>query len=142
MAELRAYLRAFLLTRTDVSEIIRLLNRALNGDTDRFVTLLLAKLDPATIETLKTDAPLLTSILTYHVIPGQLSPDQVPGTHKTVEGQDVTITGAGEGLTFDKSALVCGGVQTANATVYMVDTVMMPPAAWIPAASLSAIGPS
>ncbi|MET4431336.1 MULTISPECIES: fasciclin domain-containing protein [unclassified Mycolicibacterium] len=88
-----------------------------------------AKLDPATIETLKTDAPLLTSILTYHVIPGQLSPDQVAGTHKTVEGQDVTITGAGEGLTFDKSALVCGGVQTANATVYMVDTVMMPPAA-------------
>lgn len=88
-----------------------------------------AKLDPATIETLKTDAPLLTSILTYHVIPGQLSPDQVPGTHKTVEGQDVTITGTGEGLTFDKSALVCGGVRTANATVYMVDTVMMPPAA-------------
>ena len=25
--------------------------------------------------------------------------------------------------------LVCGGVQTANATVYMIDTVLMPPAA-------------
>jgi uncharacterized surface protein with fasciclin (FAS1) repeats len=87
-----------------------------------------AKIDPATLETLKTDAPLLTSILTFHVIPGQLSPDQVAGTHKTVEGNDVTITGEGEGLMFDKSALVCGGVQTANATVYMVDTVMMPPA--------------
>ena len=47
MAELRAYLRAFLLTRTDVSEIAGLLNRALAGDTDRFVTLFLAKLDPA-----------------------------------------------------------------------------------------------
>jgi sigma-B regulation protein RsbU (phosphoserine phosphatase) len=46
MAELRAYLRAFLLTRTDVSEIVGLLNRALGGDTDRFVTLLLARLDP------------------------------------------------------------------------------------------------
>jgi serine phosphatase RsbU (regulator of sigma subunit) len=47
MAELRAYLRALLLTRTDVGEIVRLLNNALAGDTDRFVTLFIAKLDPA-----------------------------------------------------------------------------------------------
>ena len=87
-----------------------------------------AKIDPATLEKLKTDAPLLTSILTYHVIPGQLSPAQVAGTHKTVEGGEVTISGAGEALKFDESGLVCGGVKTANATVYMVDTVMMPPA--------------
>ncbi len=86
------------------------------------------KLDAATLARLKTDAPLLTSILTYHVIPGQLSPALVAGTHKAVEGADVTITGAGEALKFDGSGLVCGGVQTANATVYMVDTVMMPPA--------------
>ncbi|KQY09815.1 fasciclin [Mycobacterium sp. Root135] len=87
-----------------------------------------AKIDAATLEKLKTDAPLLTSILTYHVIPGQLSPAQVAGKHKTVEGAEVDITGAGEALKFDKSGLVCGGVKTANATVYMVDTVMMPPA--------------
>jgi uncharacterized surface protein with fasciclin (FAS1) repeats len=87
-----------------------------------------AKIDAATLEKLKTDAPLLTSILTYHVIPGQLSPAQVAGKHKTVEGGEVTVTGAGEALKFDASGLVCGGVHTANATVYMVDTVMMPPA--------------
>ena len=87
-----------------------------------------AKIDAATLEKLKTDAPLLTSILTYHVIPGQLSPAQVAGKHKTVEGGEVTVTGAGEALKFDASGLVCGGVKTANATVYMVDTVMMPPA--------------
>ena len=87
-----------------------------------------AKVDAATLEKLKTDAPLLSSILTYHVIPGQLSPAQVAGTHKTVEGGEVTISGVGEALKFDESGLVCGGVKTANATVYMVDTVMMPPA--------------
>jgi uncharacterized surface protein with fasciclin (FAS1) repeats len=87
-----------------------------------------AKIDAATLEKLKTDAPLLTSILTYHVIPGQLSPAQVAGTHETVEGGEVTISGAGEALKFDGSGLVCGGVKTANATVYMVDTVMMPKA--------------
>ncbi|BBY29353.1 cell surface glycolipoprotein Mpt83 [Mycolicibacterium sediminis] len=87
-----------------------------------------AKIDPATLEKLKTDAPLLSSILTYHVIPGQLSPSQVAGKHKTVEGGEVTVTGEGEALKFDQSGLVCGGVKTANATVYMVDTVLMPPA--------------
>jgi uncharacterized surface protein with fasciclin (FAS1) repeats len=86
------------------------------------------KLGAATLDRLKTDAPLLTSILTYHVIPGQLSPPLVAGTHKSVQGADVTITGAGEGLKFGGSGLVCGGIQTANATVYTVDTVMMPPA--------------
>jgi uncharacterized surface protein with fasciclin (FAS1) repeats len=87
-----------------------------------------AKIDAATLEKLKTDAPLLNSILTYHVIPGRLSPAQVAGTHETVEGGTVTVTGAGEALKFDESGLVCGGVKTANATVYMVDTVLMPPA--------------
>ena len=33
-----------------------------------------AKIDPATIEKLKTDAPLLTKILTYHVVPGPGEP--------------------------------------------------------------------
>jgi uncharacterized surface protein with fasciclin (FAS1) repeats len=86
------------------------------------------KLDAATLAKLKTDAPLLTGILDYHVIAGQLSPAQVVGTHKTVVGADVTVTGAGETLKFGGSGLVCGGIQTANATVYLVDTVMMPPA--------------
>lgn len=45
-----------------------------------------AKLDPATIDTLKTDSKLLTSILTYHVVPGQAGPDKVAGEHVTVQG--------------------------------------------------------
>ena len=86
------------------------------------------KIDPATIDTLKVDAPLLTDILTYHVIPGRLSPAQVVGPHKTVEGGDVTVTGSGPDLKINNAGIVCGGVQTANATVYMIDTVLMPPA--------------
>lgn len=86
-----------------------------------------AKIDPATIEKLKTDAPLLTSILTYHVVPGQAGPAQVAGTHKTVQGADVTVSGMGNDLRVNDASVVCGGVQTANATVYMIDTVLMPP---------------
>ena len=87
-----------------------------------------AKIDPATIEKLKTDSDLLTSILTYHVVPGQASPAKVVGTHKTVQGADVTVTGEGNGLKVNDAGLVCGGVSTANAQVYMIDTVLMPPA--------------
>jgi len=85
------------------------------------------KLDAATIDSLKTNAPLLNKILTYHVVSGQLSPAQVGGAHKTVQGADVTVTGAGNNLTANNASVVCGGVQTANAVVYMIDTVLMPP---------------
>jgi uncharacterized surface protein with fasciclin (FAS1) repeats len=86
-----------------------------------------AKIDPATIETLKTDDALLSKILTYHVIPGQLTPDQIVGTHKTVQGGEVTVAGTKDALTVDgASNVICGGVQTANATVYLIDSVLMP----------------
>ncbi|MDN4517764.1 MULTISPECIES: fasciclin domain-containing protein [Mycolicibacterium] len=88
-----------------------------------------AKIDPATIETLKTDSDLLTNILTYHVVPGQAAPEQVVGEHVTVQGGTVNVTGAGNDLKVNDASVVCGGVQTANATVYLIDTVLMPPAA-------------
>lgn len=87
-----------------------------------------AKLDPATVESLKTDSATLTKILTYHVVPGRIEPAQIPGTHKTVEGADVTVTGSGDNLVVGEAKVLCGGVQTANATVYLIDTVLMPPA--------------
>lgn len=87
-----------------------------------------AKLDPATIETLKTDTTLLTTILTYHVVPGKTQPADVVGTLETVQGGTVEVAGSGDNLTVNgASAVVCGGVQTANAVVYLIDTVLMPP---------------
>jgi uncharacterized surface protein with fasciclin (FAS1) repeats len=88
-----------------------------------------AKIDPATIEKLKTDSNLLTSILTYHVVPGQASPTAVVGMHKTVQGGQLDVTGMGNNLKVNNAGVVCGGVRTANATVYLIDTVLMPPAA-------------
>jgi uncharacterized surface protein with fasciclin (FAS1) repeats len=85
------------------------------------------KLPAGTIDQLKTNANMLKSILTYHVVPGQLSPDQVDGSHNTVQGAAVNVTGSGNGLKVNNAGLVCGGVPTANAQVYMVDTVLMPP---------------
>ncbi|MEV8250458.1 fasciclin domain-containing protein [Microbacterium sp. NPDC076768] len=87
-----------------------------------------AKIDPATIEALKTDSDTLSSILTYHVVPGQIAPEDIAGMHTTVQGADLEVTGSGDDWMVNDATVVCGGVQTANATVYLIDTVLMPPA--------------
>ena len=86
------------------------------------------KVPAATVTTLKTNDALLTKILTYHVVAGQLDPAAVVGTHPTVEKQDVTVTGSGDSLKVNGANVICGGVKTANATVYLIDSVLMPPA--------------
>ncbi len=88
-----------------------------------------AKIPAGTINTLKTDSALLTKILTYHVVPGQLAPDAVVGKQTTVEKGAVTVTGSGDNLMVNNAKVICGGVKTANATVYLIDTVLMPPTA-------------
>ncbi len=86
-----------------------------------------AKIPQADLQKVLADKATLTKVLTYHVVPERLSPEQLAGTHKTLEGQDLTVAGSGERFTVDgDSSVVCGNVQTSNATVYIVDTVLMP----------------
>lgn len=87
-----------------------------------------AKIDPATIESLKTDTATLTSILTYHVVPGQIDPADLSGSYTTVQGGALEVSGSGDALMVNDANVICGGVKTANATVYLVDSVLMPPA--------------
>jgi len=91
-----------------------------------------AALDPATVEALSQpeNAELLSTILTYHVVSGQILPEDLVGTTQTtVEGEDVTIGGSVDMLTVNDANVICGGVQTANATVYLIDAVLLPPSA-------------
>jgi uncharacterized surface protein with fasciclin (FAS1) repeats len=70
---------------------------------------------------------LLTTVLTYHVVPGQLSPDKLAGTHKTLQGGTLTVSGSGQDFKVNGgSNVVCGNVPTANATVYVIDGVLLP----------------
>jgi uncharacterized surface protein with fasciclin (FAS1) repeats len=85
-----------------------------------------AKVPAATLGKLKVDGPLLTKILTYHVVAGQLDATAVVGDHKTVEGGMVKVTGSGDSLKVDGANVICGGVKTANATVYLIDSVLSP----------------
>jgi uncharacterized surface protein with fasciclin (FAS1) repeats len=80
-----------------------------------------------TVTTLSKDADLLSTVLTYHVVPGQIAPSDIEGMQTTVQGEDVEVTGSGDDLKVNGASVICGGVQTANATVYLIDAVMMPP---------------
>ncbi len=87
-----------------------------------------AAVDADTMDTLTTDADLLSAVLTYHVVPGQLTPDEVVGTQTSVQGGDVEVTGEGDELMVNDANVICGGVVTENATVYLIDAVLTPPA--------------
>ncbi|PFG44484.1 putative surface protein with fasciclin (FAS1) repeats [Isoptericola jiangsuensis] len=86
-----------------------------------------AAVDADTLDTLATDADLLTSVLTYHVVEGQTLPEDLPGEHTTVQGDTLEVTGSGDELMVNDATVVCGGVMTQNATVYLIDSVLMPP---------------
>lgn len=71
-------------------------------------------------------AEMLTSVLTYHVVEGQIAPDSIVGEQTTLEGSTLMVEGSGDSLTVNGANVICGGVQTANATVYLIDEVLMP----------------
>jgi uncharacterized surface protein with fasciclin (FAS1) repeats len=88
-----------------------------------------AAMDKKTLSTVMADPKgLLTQVLTYHVVQGRLSPADLAGTHDTLEGSALEVTGSGESFMVNGSAnVVCGNVRTANATVYLIDGVLSPP---------------
>jgi uncharacterized surface protein with fasciclin (FAS1) repeats len=90
------------------------------------------KIDPATLESVLADTDALTGILTYHVLPEQLSgADLVAGgTFATVNGAELAVAQVNGTLVVNggAAAVLCGDVPTANATVFLIDSVLMPPA--------------
>nr|WP_240982212.1 fasciclin domain-containing protein [Streptomyces sp. S3(2020)] len=87
-----------------------------------------AKIPKATLDKVLNDKAQLTKILTYHVVGQKLAPEDLEnGSFDTLEKSKLTTSGSGESYTVNDSAkVVCGNVKTANANVYIIDTVLMP----------------
>lgn len=87
-----------------------------------------AKIPAKDLKAVLADKATLTNILTYHVVPGELTPEQLAGTHETLQGEKLTVEGSGEDFTVgaDGAAVLCGNIPTENATVYVIDSVLMP----------------
>jgi uncharacterized surface protein with fasciclin (FAS1) repeats len=88
-----------------------------------------AKLPKATLTKILDNKAELTKILTYHVASGRQTPaDLAAGMGlKTLEGGMVTPSLANGTYMVNKASVVCGNVQTANATVYIISSVLTPP---------------
>jgi uncharacterized surface protein with fasciclin (FAS1) repeats len=89
-----------------------------------------AKLPKATLDKVLADKAMLTKILTYHVVgqPVKAPEGLANGSYTTLEKGKLTTSGSGESYKVNGTAnVVCGNVTTANATVQIIDTVLMPP---------------
>jgi uncharacterized surface protein with fasciclin (FAS1) repeats len=115
------------------------LGDALNGTAN--ITVLVpsnaafAAVPPESLQGLLADSALLTSTLVHHVVPGRLGPEELAGTHTTLNNGRLTVEGSGEQFTIPAegtsvqqadATVVCGNIQTANATIYIVDQVLRP----------------
>lgn len=87
-----------------------------------------AKIPKKDLNAVLSDKKTLTKILTYHVVEGKNTPKQLSSAGKldTLQGKTVTPEGADQSYTVNGASVVCGNVQTSNATVYIIDTVLMP----------------
>jgi uncharacterized surface protein with fasciclin (FAS1) repeats len=85
------------------------------------------KIPAKTLKKVLADKKTLSSILTYHVVGQKVAPSGLAsGSFKTLQGGMVMTSGSGESYKVNDANVVCGNVQTANATVYLIDSVMMP----------------
>ncbi|MGW4232724.1 fasciclin domain-containing protein [Streptomyces sp. NPDC004980] len=89
-----------------------------------------AKIPKADLDKLLADKAALTKVLTSHVVGEKLAPSQLDkGSFDTLAKTGLTTSGSDMSYTVnDSSKVVCGNVPTANATVYIIDTVLMPAA--------------
>jgi uncharacterized surface protein with fasciclin (FAS1) repeats len=89
-----------------------------------------AKLPAGTVETLlkPENKEKLTKILTYHVVPGEITASDVKGkvtTVETVEGSTISIDGT-DGVSVNGAKVVKADVMASNGVIHAVDTVLMP----------------
>jgi uncharacterized surface protein with fasciclin (FAS1) repeats len=73
-------------------------------------------------------ADALTDLLMYHLVVGRRSPSDLHGQLETRGGQKLQVSTNGDRIRIANQAnVVCGGFRTSNATIYLIDSVLMPP---------------
>ena len=71
----------------------------------------------------------LAKVLKYHVVTGRITPAELAHgmTLTTVEGSQLKTSRMGSVYEVNNANVTCGNLHTANATVYIINTVLMPP---------------
>jgi uncharacterized surface protein with fasciclin (FAS1) repeats len=114
-----------LVTAVTKAGLVDTLNNAQNISVFAPVNDAFAKIPQTTLNQVLADQPALTNILKYHVV--AQSPSNLDSTSlTTLQGGDITTAKSGGTYTANDATIICGNIQTANATVYLIDTVLMP----------------
>jgi len=71
----------------------------------------------------------LAKVLKYHVVTGHITPAELAHgmTLTTLEGSQLKTSRMGSVYEVNNADVTCGNLHTANATVYIINTVLMPP---------------
>lgn len=88
-----------------------------------------AKLPAGTVEALLADKERLTAILTYHVVPGEVTSQQVVNlnTATTVNGAPIEIKTWDGKVMINNATVVQADVDASNGVIHVIDTVILPP---------------
>ncbi len=85
-----------------------------------------AKIPKADLEALLKDKAKLTSVLTYHVVPGKvMAADVKPGMVKTVQGSSLTVS-TSMGVMVDQAHVTATDIVADNGVIHVIDSVIMP----------------
>ena len=89
-----------------------------------------AKLPAGTVDSLLKAENLdqLTAILTYHVVPGAVTAEQVVGLTEaaTVNGQSIDISLSGETVMVDDATVIVTDIMATNGVIHVIDGVILP----------------
>jgi uncharacterized surface protein with fasciclin (FAS1) repeats len=87
-----------------------------------------AKLPAGTLDALLKDKPKLSSILTYHVVPGRVLAADVMKmkSAKTVNGQEISITMKDGAVMVDNARVIRTDILTTNGVIHVIDAVILP----------------
>ena len=85
-----------------------------------------AKIPKAQLDALLADKAKLTSVLTYHVLPGKvMAKDVKAGKVKTVQGSELTVGTAG-GVMVDGAKVTATDIVADNGVIHVIDSVVLP----------------
>ena len=89
-----------------------------------------SKLPAGTVEDLlkPENKEKLVSILTYHVVPGDVSSKKVAGmtSAKTVNGKSLKISSEGGTVKIDNATVTKADIKASNGVIHVIDSVLMP----------------
>lgn len=114
-----------LATAVTKAGLVDTLNNAQNITVFAPVNDAFAKIPKATLNQVLADQHALTNLLKYHVL-GQSPADLDSASLTTLQGGTIKTAKSGDTYTANDATVLCGNIKTANATVYLIDTVLMP----------------